>query len=416
MKLITLIFLIFFASAGKAFAREDENQTANVIGYSSTIESNILGESREISIYLPDGYSEKKKHYPVLYVLDGQRYSLQAIAYQKALLFQDKSPEFIVVGINTNSRKRRNLLDNQSIKFINFIKKELFPFINTRYRTNNMQMYFGWEMAGGFALEFFASEPDLFNAYFLASPTHFTKQRLDAVESFLQEHTSPLDVYFYYTLGNVETWSLDSNQKLSEILKKSSIPQQNWRFDLSNSDDHYTTPFNAFNKGLKLYFSDYEPIRFYSIKEFKEYGGISALRRHYKNRGKRYQISQDIHEDTKHYLLNQALKESDYAIFNELNLEFKDFITDYYKRAFWYVKYSNFHLENGNPEAALLLLNTGLIKFPDSAEIYAALGNLYLQQNKKAEAKSSYQKAIKFSVGDSEDKIEAYKLKLKNVL
>lgn len=405
MKLTTLIFLICFASAGTTFAREDENQTTNVISYLSTIESNILGESREISIYLPDGYSEKKKHYPVIYVLDGQRYSLQAIAYQRALLFQDKTPEFIVVGINTNSRKRRDFLDNQSVEFINFIKKELFPFINTRYRTNDMKMYFGWEMAGGFALELFVSEHDLFNAYFLASPTHFTKQRLDAVESFLHEHTHSVDVYFYYTLGDVETWALDSNQKLSEILKKSSIPHENWRFDLSSSDDHYTTPFNAFNEGLKLYFADYAPIRFYSIKEFKEYGGISALRRHYKNRGKRYQISYEIHEDTKHYLLNQALKESDYATFKELNLEFQGFITKYYTRAFWYVKYSKFHLENGNAEAALLLLNTGLIKFPDSAEIYASLRDVYLQQNKKVEAKNSYQKAIELSVGSSEEKI-----------
>lgn len=413
LKFRVLLLLMYAACSGVTFAKEDK--TENVVGYLSTIESKILGENRGLSIYLPDGYNGNNKRYPVIYVLDGQRYYLQAIAYQKALLFQDKTPEFIVVGINTNNRKRRDLLGDKSSDFIRFIKEELFPFISNKYRTNHMNMYFGWEMAGGFALDLLATENGLFDAYFLASPTHFTQQRLDAVEGMLRETHSSTRFYLYYTLGSVETWALESNQKLAEILKESAVPNENWKFYLSNSDDHYTTPFNAFSEGLKLYFSDYAPIRFYSIKDFKEYGGITALRRHYLTRGERYQISCDIHEDTKHYLLNQALNENDYATFKELESEFKGFISSHYKRAFWYVKYGRFHLENRNPEAALSLLNSGLIKFPDSAEIYASLGDVYRQQNKNVEAKNSYQKAISLSMGDSKEMISSYNLKLKSI-
>ena len=41
---------------------------------------------------------------------------------------------------------------------------QIISYVEKNYRTNYMKMYFGWEMAGGFALELFANKPKIFNA------------------------------------------------------------------------------------------------------------------------------------------------------------------------------------------------------------------------------------------------------------
>ena len=147
----------------------------------STIKSSILNEDRTIQIYTPDGYAESDKKYPVLYVLDGQEYFLLGLAYQDMLRFRDKSPEFIVVGINTDRRKRRVLFYNESDKFINFLETELIPFMDTNYRTKKEKerLFFGWEMGAGLGFEILAERNDLFSGFILASPTHSTDKRIN---------------------------------------------------------------------------------------------------------------------------------------------------------------------------------------------------------------------------------------------
>lgn len=81
-----------------------------------------------------------------------------------------------MVGINASNIKRRELLGNQSDEFIITLKNHIVAYIDKNYRTNDMRMYFGWEMAGGIGLELFAKQPILFNAYFLASSTYFNQE------------------------------------------------------------------------------------------------------------------------------------------------------------------------------------------------------------------------------------------------
>jgi len=42
-----------------------------VIGRSLTIQSSVLGQPRKLNVYVPPSYASSRRHYPVLYVLDG---------------------------------------------------------------------------------------------------------------------------------------------------------------------------------------------------------------------------------------------------------------------------------------------------------------------------------------------------------
>ena len=129
----SVIFFTFFIFI-KSFCQS--NSTNIVTGKQYLLPSKFLKEEREIQVHIPDGYdSNSERSYPVMYVIDGQEYFLHGVAYQNMLRFRDKTPEFIIVGIKTDRRKRRSLFFKEADKFIDFLQKELIPFIDTSYRT-----------------------------------------------------------------------------------------------------------------------------------------------------------------------------------------------------------------------------------------------------------------------------------------
>ncbi|CAM4154925.1 MULTISPECIES: alpha/beta hydrolase-fold protein [Flavobacterium] len=378
-------------------------------GNSIILKSDILQEERDIQIFLPANYEQNSKKYPVLYVLDAQRYFLNGIAFQQNLTWQEVAPEFIVIGINTNPIKRRNLFYEESSKFIQFLEDELIPEINKRYRTLNQRIYFGWEMAAGLGVEIFARKPYLFKGFLLSSPTHISGERLEIVSKMLKNSTQH-DLKLYTALGTVENWATESMFSLDSIFQMHPVKNIQWEYNLSDKENHYTTPLTTINEGLKLFFSDYGPIRFYSINEFLDFGGIEKLKEHYQDRGEKYQISEEIHSDTKHYLLLQAHKENNFKIFEELvrEIEGENFIKNYYRQARWFDRYSQFYLENNRLEDALEILDLGLDKFPNASVLHFGKGNYYKTIGKIKDAKKWYKIAIQIARKNNEPELEEY--------
>ena len=379
----------------------DTELTNNMVGYQFKFDSKILAQQREIQIYLPDDYQSSSKKYPVMYVVDSQQFFLHPIAYQNTLREEDETPGVIVVGIKMKNNTRRTLLYKQSDEFINFLEAELLPFIDSNYRTlPKERMYFGWEMAGGLALQLIAEKNKLFKGYFVASATHFTSKRLQAFEKVLETNTE-LNNYFYFTLGSVESWALPSNNKLTKLFKDKAPETMKWRYDLSKDDNHYSTPLITFNRGLKEFFSDYVPIRFYSIKQFDEFGGMSALYKFFKDRGERYDLPTVIHPKTKGYLLNLTVNNNDYKNYEVFIKEFEGIFEEYFNWEYSFNKYGQFYLAHNAPAKAIEIFNIGLIKFPNSATIESGLGDSYRMQGNKNKAISHYQKSLELLAGYS---------------
>ncbi|MGK0412874.1 MAG: putative alpha/beta superfamily hydrolase [Polaribacter sp.] len=101
----------------------------------------------------------------------------------------------------------------------------------------------------------FASKPNLFKAYFIASPTFLTDERISNVGILLYK-TASLNNYLYFTLGEVEAWSLDSTNSLAELLNTKAKNKLRWKYDLFKNENHYTTPILTMNKGLKSFFQE----------------------------------------------------------------------------------------------------------------------------------------------------------------
>ncbi len=159
------------------------------IGKSITIESKILGETRDLNIYLPMGYSKDSiKTYPVIYLLDGSKdedfIHISGIVQFGSFSWINIIPESIVVGIANVDRKKdftytsTNALDQKdfptsgkSENFVKFLQKELQPFIEGTFKTGNNKTIIGQSLGGLLATEILFKTPDLFDNYIIVSPS-----------------------------------------------------------------------------------------------------------------------------------------------------------------------------------------------------------------------------------------------------
>ncbi len=192
---VLLCFLLVFLSSPLLSQQTDKQ--AITLGFSEKIQSRELNETRTLNIYLPAGYSpDSAATYPVIYLLDGSTEEdfihVCGLVQFGNFPWVNLLPSSIVVGIENTDRKRdftypaalgfkfpKELADYQpyyttaggSTHFIAFLEKELKPYIDAHYKTNQNSTLIGQSLGGLLATEVLFSKPALFNTYILVSPS-----------------------------------------------------------------------------------------------------------------------------------------------------------------------------------------------------------------------------------------------------
>lgn len=151
-----------------------------------TIPSKIVNEDRVVNVWTPPIYEESTDSLPVLYMADGGiKEDFPHIANTLAdLIAENKIPPFILVGIE-NTERGRDLFGptkvaydlkhvpkaGGSANFRKFIKDELFPLINEKYKTTNKKALIGESASGLFVVETFFLDNDMFDYYIAMDPS-----------------------------------------------------------------------------------------------------------------------------------------------------------------------------------------------------------------------------------------------------
>lgn len=362
------------------------------------IQKVTINEQLSINIYVPHGEGEADTRYPTMYVMDGQYYFYNAIAYQKSLRNNvNASPEFIVVGINIKESPddpelRRDLLGPNADKMIALLEKQVFPYVDQHYPSNQTRMYFGWQFAAGFGLELFSKRPNLIEGYFLASSPMFSDKRIPRVSKTLQKHKG-LNNYFYLSLGETETHATSKHQALDKLLKQHAKNGIKSHYNLSANYNHQTTPLDSFTNGLAWYFSDYPDITFYSVDDIRNFGGVSAVKAYYSNRGKRYKISPAVGKQAKFSMFRHAAQANEWELFQQFEQELGEKEFSNTSLEYWYHFYGQFYMKNDALMKAEQLYKQGVQVYPTSHTLWAALAETYEKQGKLPLALDSYQKA-----------------------
>lgn len=152
------------------------------------IESREVGRAFHIYVRLPDGYDpEAAAAWPTVYLTDGDSLFPILAANHLFLTYDDGLPEAIVVGVaygGFDPATNRRSIDFQSPgagvtaelagagAFQRFLKTELIPDIERRYRSDpSRRVLFGQSRGGAFVLYSAVTDPDLFWGRIASNPS-----------------------------------------------------------------------------------------------------------------------------------------------------------------------------------------------------------------------------------------------------
>jgi predicted alpha/beta superfamily hydrolase len=152
-----------------------------------TLTSRALGEARRVNVHTPRNYrASAAARFPVLYMPDGgldEDFS-HVVNTVDSLIKLGAIRPVIVVGV-PNTERRRDLTGptrvatdsaiaphvGGSAAFRRFLRDELMPTIDARYRTTRARAIVGESLAGLFVVETFLREPTLFDHYVAFDPS-----------------------------------------------------------------------------------------------------------------------------------------------------------------------------------------------------------------------------------------------------
>jgi predicted alpha/beta superfamily hydrolase len=173
------LLLLFCSQAFAQLTGDFERHTA--------FASKILDKPRNLTVFLPPGYTESNKRYPVLYMHDGQNLFDPATGFAgqewhmdetaSRLIAEGKLPPLIIVGIwNTSARMQEytNGAAGKSAAYGRMIIEELMPFIDSKYRTltGPQNTGLGGSSLGGLVTMAIALEyPNVFGKLAIVSPS-----------------------------------------------------------------------------------------------------------------------------------------------------------------------------------------------------------------------------------------------------
>jgi len=231
-------------------------ETPIVIGRSFALPSTVMGATREINVWLPPGYADSGKTYPVLFVLDGGQdqdfHHISGIAQLGTIVGTTR--DVIVVGVASVDRRNELALpttnpeliaryptQGQSERFRRFLGEEVQPFIAAHFRTSGETALMGESLAGLFVVETFLKEPQMFGAYVAVSPSLWWDGGELARQSGTRLRDQSNDSHtLILTLGDEGEEMQAPMDLLIANLRDHALPGVSWSFTPRTTESHAT--------------------------------------------------------------------------------------------------------------------------------------------------------------------------------
>jgi predicted alpha/beta superfamily hydrolase len=199
--------------------RVNQGQVTGTVRYHEALKGAGIND-RDLVVWLPPGYdADKKRHYPVIYMHDGQNiFDPGTSAYGVDWSIDETADElikkktikpFIVVGIyNTSDRMKEYTPGDKGTAYMDFIVKTVKPLIDSTYRTkpDRKHTIVGGSSAGGIISFMLAWEhPDVFSKAICMSPAFksISSNDWDYARVVESSNGKKKHVFFYMDNGGV---------------------------------------------------------------------------------------------------------------------------------------------------------------------------------------------------------------------
>ncbi|MBX2872093.1 MAG: tetratricopeptide repeat protein [Saprospiraceae bacterium] len=297
------LFILFIFLQSCLSAQSIDTGNSISVGEIIELESEILGETRQIFVHQPAGFwgmDEAMKNLPVVFVLDAETQFLHTVStidfLSAAPLGNDIIPRSLIVGIPNTNRNRdlspiKGIIANDSTTlavtgggrdFLNFITEELIPFIDSNYSTSKHRTFIGHSLGGLMTFEALLRKREYFNNYISIDPALgfaegiFMEEILDTLQN---ADLSAENLFF--ASGNTKPTFLKEEEILSDdsdFTKMISIPNRSflnavennqWKINLAAKyypvENHFSIPHQSTYDGLREFY------QYYSFPEIMNY-------------------------------------------------------------------------------------------------------------------------------------------------
>ena len=288
---LSAVLLLLAVSPGPASSQAEGDPIT--LGSYRILHSEILDEDRVLQVHLPRGYEESALDYPVLYLL----YSDQVAEYYAetvsvlSLLGIDLMPRAILVGIANTDRYRdlfpwpsRDGWGGGADRFLRFVREELVPFVDARYRTKDYRIMVGPQAGGVFGAYALLEDPGLFQAFILNDPCRIDNDEHSLCREVSRFAATPEAKGLFFAVSHEAGDERGAPTRLEELraaFQNRAVDGSHWRVELDSSWKLFLPPLHLRENLLEL-FSGY---RFPADQEIT---GLSDVLSHYEALSRRY--------------------------------------------------------------------------------------------------------------------------------
>lgn len=259
-------------------------ENAHVVEY----HSKIVNADYKLYISLPRDYRSEKQSYPVMYVLDADYCFAIVDQISRFLCDHDELPPVIIVGIaypgvsgekygpiHKTARTRDytpthvttggygaefQKASGGADHFLDFVQKELAPYIESEYRAKQDRTIVGYSYGGLLASYALETRPALFQRYIAVSPSLWWDDRfLFRVTGKQTQSNQFKRAYFgvgsYETAAHGEKEMVKDLKEFVEYLNKKKNQNLETRMWIAEGEDHHSIFPGAAMRGIRWIFS-----------------------------------------------------------------------------------------------------------------------------------------------------------------
>lgn len=237
----------------KILSQKPEPSIRGAVEYHRQLSGEGLNHKRDIIVWLPPSYKKNtKKHYPVLYMNDGQNifdpttaftgYDWRVDEVADSLIAMKRIEEIIIVGIyNTLDRLPEYSDSDLGTAYMNFVINVVKPLVDSTYRTKSDKEHtgiIGSSLGGLSSLLFVWKRSDIFGMAGCMS-TSFWYDDEKTLKEVREYSGHKKNIKIYLDCGGREKELISGYKRMVEILKSKGYKKgKDFDFTLDSKGTH----------------------------------------------------------------------------------------------------------------------------------------------------------------------------------
>ncbi len=354
-----------------------------ILAQQYAIDSDVMGNKRQISVSLPDGYEKGNHRYPVIYLLDGGQNLHHAAGTRDVLARSGDIPPVILVGLKSEDRNLDmtpshvdgNAKSGGANALLKHIQQEVIPFVDEQFRTNDFRVFAGHSLGGLFGAYALFEETSLFDAHIIVAPALWWNEEESIKRaSVFFNGTQPLNNSLFFGIGVDDGWGMRQElTRFVEHVETSNRPGLRLKHEEYEGEGHMSAVLQTFYHGVKFVFADLK-----MPQSLAQNFSVEGFLNHEKTIQQKYGTSARQSQEV-------------------------------------YVSIGFALLEHGDPDGAVAI-------FKRNAQAYETnhyyrnhewLANAYEKAGNTAEALNEYQRALELAIETGAAEQESYRQKIK---